>query len=224
VGWRGRHWVTEGGRPTAWAGAPAIIPPEDPTVALNMTADIQWMSFDLMRAVWAQLDNNGAITPERWRILHGYGIAMNNGRQNGFNDTEPHADYVTLYPKVRDASYSLPRYDKMQRTFQGSFITGQLDGNFIYCSPGIDAIDANGFSYKPGTPEAAVTLKKIIDNAWYSVAIGTGDPPYHFRSQWGKGWIVYPFILDRTVRFDASYFARWDEAYLPEPLKTYTPA
>lgn len=210
IGWRGLHAETEGGRKPAYVGAPAVIPDYYP-VALLMTKDIQLMSFDLMRHFCS------AITPERWRILHGYRTAMNNFPQNGFDGGTPHADFVNGL----DLMASLPRYDKC-RTFQGSFITGRLEGSLIWCQPGVDGIDARSFRYVPGTLAAAETLKQIIDRHWYSIAICTGDPPFHFRSQWGSGcMIAYPFIMDRLVAFEARFFAPWNETFLPDPLKSY---
>lgn len=202
TGWRGRHWLQENGRATAWAGAPAIIPPYSPTVALSMTKEIQLMSFDLMRHFCSVIDGN------KWRILHGYKVAMNNGSQNGFNGT-PHADFVNN----KDISASLPRYDKMQRVFQGTFITGSLQNNRILCIPGIDAIDAT----KP-----MPSIENIIERNWYTIATCTGNPPFHFRGQWGSGcWIAYPFILDRIVTYESKYFAEWNETFLPDPITIY---
>lgn len=203
VGWRGRHWLQENGRATAWAGAPAVIPPYSPTVALSMTKEIQLMSFELMKRFCLAVDGN------RWRILHGYKVAMNNGSQNGFDGSTLHADFVNNI----DTSTSLPRYDKMQRVFQGSFITGILEGDKIWCKPGIDAIDATN---------PLPTVDEIIKRNWFTVAICTGNPPFHFRPNWGNNcWIVYPFILDRPVSFEARYFAEWNETFLPNPVTVY---
>jgi hypothetical protein len=173
-----------------------------------MSEDIQWMSYDLMRHFCVN------VTPNRWRTLHGYNVAMNN--RTGFNGDTPFADYVNR----EDLDASLPRYDKMQRTFEGSFITGHLDGNLIWCEPGIDGINAVGFTYLPGTPEAADVLAEIIDKRWYSIAVCTGNPPFHFRANWG-GWIVYPFIFDRPISFESRFFQRWERDYLPAPLEVY---
>lgn len=203
IGFRGRHWLGENGRATAYVGAPAIIPPYSPTVALPMTKEIQIMSFELMKRFCPTMSGN------RWKTLHGYTVAMNNGSQNGYGDI-PHADYVNNI----DLSASLPRYDKMQRVFQGSFITGTLEGDgdkLLLCIPGIDAIDAT----KP-----MPTVDEIVDNNWYSIAVCTGNPPFHFRPAWG-GQIVYPFILDRPIYFEAKYFTSWNETFLPNPLKIY---
>lgn len=229
VGFRALHEV-EGGRvpePTnAVPFPPAVIPPYSPTVALNMTEAIQWMSYDLMRHFCS------AVTPTRWRILHRVAIAMNNGQANGFDGGTPHRDYINrkdLTAVKLNGSPDYPRYDKCQRTFEGSFITGVRDGNVIWCAPGIDAIDARSFKYPARTnvndaPTAAqkAILDSIIEHGWYSTAVCAADPPFHFRGQWGSGCvIVYPFILDRAVSYEAKFFEPWDETFLPDPVKVY---
>ena len=248
VGWRGLH-ETEGGRiPTQEIPSPpAVIPPYNPTVALEMTESIQWMSYDLMKHFC------DAASGQRWRILHRVGIAMNNGDANGYDGSIAHRDYVNgldLKAVKLNGSPDLPRYDKMQRTFQGSFITGKLgysvmiafmdalrlvrqtilaprktartfrssvqslsSNNIIWCTPGVDAIDAK----KP-----MPSVETIIDKNWYSVAVCAANPPFHFRGQWGSGCvIVYPFILDRPISFEAKFFTSWDETFLPDPIKVY---
>jgi hypothetical protein len=166
-----------------------------------MTDEIQWMSYELMRRFCPAVDG------PRWRTLHGSAVAMNNGTQNGYNETESHADFIN----GMDFAAPLPRYDKMQRLFQGSFFTGKRDGDLIWCVPGVDGIDAT----KP-----LPTIDEIVERNWYVVAVCTGSPPFHFRPTWG-GWIVYPFILDRLVAFEAKYFTTWDETFLPDPLTQY---
>lgn len=223
MGWRGTHYYTEGGREIP-PKMPSVIPAID-SRSVEMTRDIQLMSFDLMRAIWAQRGDPAVITGKRWVALHGAAVAMNNGAQNGYgvdrNGAEiPHTDYVSAYPNVINPTASNPQYDK-NRTFQGSFLTGRQEGAYLICTPGNDAIDANGFHYEPGTAEARKTLQDIIERRWFCIAIGAANPPYHFRAQWGAGWIVYPFILNKVVRFDVSFFARWEESYPPDPLTTY---
>jgi hypothetical protein len=140
----------------------------------------------------------------------------------------------------------------MQRTFQGSFLTGKLgysvavairdafrlaaslgqlsrrsvlalaNNNVIWCEPGVDAIDARNFTYNPGTPEAAITLQQIIEKRWISFGVAeTETVPFRLKDHWGEGWIVYPFILDRPVSFEARFFERWDADFLPNPLQSY---
>jgi hypothetical protein len=199
-------------------GSPAVVPPYTPTRILVMTKDIQLMSFDLMKH-FCKL-----ITPSRWRIAHTYNFAMNNGAEHGYDGGIAHPDYINNM----DVNAITPAaYDKMQRTFEGSFITGELLSNLIWCEPGRDAIDARGFSYIPGTPEAAVTLQEIIDKHRYSCAVGVGKDvpynPYRMREQWlaTNEFVVFPFILDRPVAYESKFFVPWDETYYPDPLKVY---
>lgn len=219
VGFRGLHAI-EGGRiPDQTLQSPEVIPPYSPTVALEMTRDIQLMSYDLAAHF------HPAIRADRtkWPIIHNRRYAMNNGTQNGYpapGDENPvlHADYVN----GRDLSYSLPRYDKMMRTFAGSLITGRLEGDLIWCEPGRDAIDARNFVYEPGTPEADAILQEILRRLLYSRAVADGERgPFRMGGHWGDGWIAFPFILDRPVSFEARFFAPWDETFYPEPLEIY---
>lgn len=211
---RGLH-VAEGGRRPNPLGSPGVIPPFNPTVALLMTRAIQLMSYDLMSHFHpaVRADSN------KWRIMHGYNVAMNNGA--GFDELgDPRVDHVN----GRDVGAPLPKYDKMQRTFAGSLITGKLEGNVIWCEPGIDAIDARGFTYQPGTPEAQAILGEILAKRWFSYAVAeTETGAFKIRGQWGEGIVVFPFILDRPVSYDARFFAPWDETFAPDPLKVYDP-
>lgn len=195
TGWRALHFA-EGGRRPEPLGSPGVIPPYNPTVKLEMTRDIQLMSYDLM----AHFHPAVAADRRKWESAHGWATAMNNG--TGYNDpNNPRRDYVTEYPNVVRPTASNPYYDKMMRAFQGGLITGTLNGysafsavmtvlglvrqgkirqslmamkpvnllapNLIWCMPGVDAIDARNFRYVPGTPEAAATLASIIAKRWY---------------------------------------------------------
>lgn len=217
VGWRCLH-KTEGGRDIPQTvnlpNPPAVVPPYNPTIKLKMTEAIQRLSYDLMRHFCP------GLTPSRWRTMHSDGLAMCNGfGYDAKKDPVPRRDYINK----RDLNVAdWPYYDKMQRTFQGSFLRGTLRDDLIYCNPGIDAIDARNFSYVPGTPEAAELLQTVIDKAWYSIAVNVGNPPFHFRPTWG-GFIAYPFILDRQVTFEAKFFESWESDELPDPLRIYNP-
>jgi len=201
VGWRGRHYVTENGRPTEWVGAPAIIPAfTDGSVI--MTEPIQRLSYELMKRFCPTMDGG------RWATMHGSFLAMCN--RTGFGDpNNPRRDYINGL----DLTAELPRYDKC-RTFQGSFITGRLEGNLIVCTPGVDGIDANA---------PLPTVDEVIAKHWYSVAINTGEPPFHWRPNWG-GVIVFPFIMRGVMKFESQFFAAWDSDVYPNPIVTYTPA
>lgn len=215
TGWRGLH-VVEGGRaiPTDVLAHPPAVIPDYTGQFTRMTKDIQWMSYDLQRHFCS------AVTKERWRDpLHSHAFAMTNkGAGFGYPGT-----ILRDYVNGRDLNaVAFPKYDKI-RTFQGSFITGVLEGSYIWCQPGVDGIDANGFTYVPGTPEAAATLQKIIDNhSLYSIAVAVGDPPFHIRAQWGTGCvIVFPFIFAQPVAYESRFFEPWDETFLPDPVKVY---
>jgi hypothetical protein len=187
IGWRGLHFIgREGARTHAQSG---VIPPFDPTIALEMTRDIQLMSYELM----AHFSPAVKADKEKWHTIHGYKVCMNNFAANGFDGGTAHPDYVNN----RDLNATNPlKYDKMQRTFSGSFITGRLEGNVIWCEPGKDAIDARNFVYEPGTPEASITLKSILDNHWYSYGVVETKQLFSAQDNWGMG-ILFSFILDR---------------------------
>lgn len=212
IGFRGLH-VAEGGRRPDPLGSPGVIPPFNPTISLAMTRAIQLMGYDLM----AHFHPAVKADSNKWRIMHGYNVAMNNG--TGFDEPgDPRVDFVN----GRDVFAPLPKYDKMQRTFAGSLITGKLEGNVIWCSPGVDAIDARNFSYIPGTPEAQTILGEILSKHWYSFAVAEYENSVvKMRGKWGDGIIVYPFILDRPVSFESRFFTAWDETFAPDPLKVY---
>jgi len=216
VGWRGLH-VVEGGRAPEPMPNPGVIPPYDPTIKLAMTKSIQLMGYDVM----AHFHPAVRADRNKWRIMHGGAVAMNNGPWNGYDHPkEPHplADYVNN----RDLSEPLPNYDKMQRTFAGSLITGRLEGNLIWCTPGVDAIDARNFVYQPGTPEAQATLGEILAKRWIGFGVAESETGvFKIRGQWGEGIIAFPFILDRPVAYEAKFFAAWDETYYPNPLLAY---
>lgn len=198
----------EGGRPAGVTPSmpypPAVIPPYTPTVSLSMTREIQLLSYELMDVFCT------GLTPERWRTAHTSDFAMTNGAQNGFDGGIPHPDYVNN----RDLTApDLTGYDKMQRIFQGSFVTGVLNGSFLTCRPGIDAIDAN---------EPLPPLPVILAKHWYVIATAVGNPPFYVRGHWG-GFLAYLFILDRPVSYEARWFAPWNETYYPNPVTIYTP-
>lgn len=213
VGWRALHKI-EGGRdiPTDVLPHPPAVVPDYTGASQPLTKDIQWMCYDLQRHFC------DTVTRERWRDpLHSHAFAMTN-KAAGFGYGVLLRDYIN---GLDLSATALPKYDKI-RTFQGSFITGVLEGNLIWCQPGVHGIDARGFTYVPGTPAAAATLQKIIDNQWYSIAVAVGDPPFHIRAQWGAGCvIVFPFIFSQPIAFNSAFFAPWDETFLPDPVKVY---
>ena len=197
VGWRGLH-LEEGGR-GAPAGMPAILPP-NAARALEMTDAIQRMSYDLARHFAPSIDGN------KWRAMHSYKVAMNNGAQNGFG-TSPHRDIINN----EDLSAPLPRYDKMQRSFAGTFIRGDAAGGVLYCTPGIHGIDAT----KP-----MPCIAEIVEKNWYVIACTSGIKIWNFPHGNGKP-VVYPFIFDRVISFPLEWFERWEQDTLPDYLRVY---
>lgn len=207
IGFRGLH-ILEGGRVPEAPKMPAVIPPID-QIALRMTREIQWMSYLLMQHFCPTL------TPQIWTGVHKWDTAMNNGKQNGYDGGYP----LRNYPKNEnlDSDY-WPSYDKMQRTFEGTFIRGELVGDRIICRPGIHGIDARA---------PLPTVETIVKNNWYVVAVNTGPDSNpgnvsHF-SQGGEYPIVYPFIFDRDIAFPAAFFGEWRSNELPNPVQIYTP-
>ena len=198
IGFRGLH-VPEGGR---WidTGDPAILNPVD-TIALPITESIQRMSYNLMRHF------NPSIDGQTWRALHGHYIAMTNRPQNGYDGGVLHSDYINN----RDLRELPPRYDKMQRSFQGSFIRGNVVNGELVCRPGIHGIDST--KHLP-------SINDIVSNNWYIRAVTAGNRIYNFPQ--GNGLpVVYPFIFDRPIRFPLQWFQTWNEEYLPNPLQFY---
>lgn len=192
VGWRALHMV-EGGRVVP-DGMPAVLSPINP-VALKMTANIQQLAYSLMVA------KNPYIDGEDWTKVHGYYTAWCNN--NGFgNNNDPRANFV-----LQQNKYSpLPKYDKMQRFMQGSFLTGVSEfsvmrmlaraGNLIRTARSAIRTDAlawmgavsglvaqNVIRCRPGVDgidsrQPFPSVQKIIDRNWfvYSVSVGKRDP------------------------------------------------
>lgn len=202
VGWRGKHYVSEGGREIPGYPQykyPAVIPAFNDG-AVIMTEEIQRMSFELMKRFCPTMDG------DKWRKMHRWNLAMNNG--NGFDN--PNGDLRRDYINGLDLTAEYAKYDKV-RTFQGSFRTATLNGNLITCTPGEDGID----STKP-----MPSIETIIAKRWYSIAVNVGDPPFHWRPEWG-GIIVFPFILNKPMTFEVEFFAPWDDTVYPDPIQTY---
>ena len=191
--------MAEGGR-TIPANMPSVIPPLE-TRALDMTQAVQRLSYDLM-LYFAPM-----LAKTTWRNCHRYDKAMNNGAQNGFDGGTPHADYINN----RDLTATLPRYDKMQRGFAGTFIRGVDIGTAIRVDPGIHAIDAT--RPLPGVQE-------IVERNWYVIAINNTATPSHW-AQGGGYPIVFPFIIDRAITFDKRFVKARSADYLPDPTKVY---
>ena len=112
VGWRALHRV-EGGRQDIPDGMPAVLPPVN-AAALKMTAAIQFMGYSLMQY------KNEFIDGDDWTKVHGHDVAWCNNQ--GFGDPGDKRANFILGQDLFDA---LPKYDKMQRLMQGSFVRGE---------------------------------------------------------------------------------------------------
>jgi hypothetical protein len=211
VTYDGYRWLhgAEGGRMPP-LGKPEINPPYE-TRALEITEQMQYMILDLMKLFCLP------ITPQKIRNLHRYDKAMTNFPQNGFDGGIPHSDHWNK----RDLTASLPRYDKMQRGFGGSFFRGIDEGELIKCVPGIHCIDA-----KAQMP----SVKTIVDNVWYVVAVSTGVKDAAQIDPFPQGYIdgimypiVFPFIADRAIYFEKKNAARWVSDELPNVTRIFNP-
>lgn len=187
---------------------PEVVPPIDVS-ALEMTEAIQRLSYSLMLRV------NTNIPSKTWRNLHRHDKAMNNGTQNGYDGGTPHADYINNLDKTA----SLPRYDKQQRGFGGSFFTAVDMGDRVRCDPGIHGIDARVVTMANWDVKA----EEAYQNGWYVTAVNINDDGTvisHFAQGMG-GAVVYPFIFNRPIYFWKSDIERWESDSLPDPLKIY---
>ena len=210
VGWRVLH-KDEGGHPRTPNGMPEVIPPVVQR-ALDMTKEIQEMSFNLMKHF------NKDITPKLWTNVHDGERAFTNfnGFGNGKQGGGPRANFITS----SDLSAPLPRYDKMGRLCGGMFVRGVQQGNELVCTPGKHGIDAN----KP-LPD----IQTIVDNNWYFFAIvwyqAKGKKPgyvSHFPAGKGSdGPVAIPFIFNMDVKFPIEYFEKWEADELPDSVKYY---
>lgn len=202
-GWRVLHKV-EGGWPNTPAGMPEVMPPMY-SIAIDMSSDIQMMSYELMHKL------NDQITGDLWRKVHSHDRAFTNKPQNGFDGGTPHADFVNMV----DLTTSLPRYDKAQRVCGGMFLRGVVNGSVLTCHPGIHGIDAN----KP-----MPSVQTIIENNWFVYAVSTGVNNEAVISHFpqGKGGpVAIPFIFSGLINFPLEYLEPWEADTLPDPLKIY---
>jgi len=200
-GWRSLHKI-EGGWQNTPPNMPEVMPPQYYD-KVEMTADIQRMSYELMRKI------NPSVTGNIWRNCHSDGRAMTNF--NGYIDKTggiPRADYINN----RDLTAPLPAYDKPQRLFGGSFVRGVAQNGRLICTAGIHGIDADA---------PLPSIDEIIKNHWYTVAVNVNSD-FTVMSDWSQGQgghIVFPFIFRGVIEFDLQYFERWDKDELPDPLK-----
>lgn len=113
VGWYALHRAA-GGRQDVPDGMPAVLSPINPVV-LKMTASIQFMGFDLMQS------QNEWIDGEDWSQVHKHDRAWCNN-QGFYKPGDPRANYIL----GKDLDSPLPKYDKMQRFMQGSFLRADV--------------------------------------------------------------------------------------------------
>ena len=203
-GWRVLH-KAEGGYQRNPATMPSVIPPI-PSVAIDMTEEVQHMSYDLM------VHFNDQITPNLWTKVHDGDRAFTNflgfGTRPGCGG--PRKNYI----KNEDMTYPLPKYDKAQRVCGGQFVRGIERGGMLVIRPGIDAIDAT---------KLMPSIETIVANNWYGFAVVVGPEGNegaisHFPQGQG-GPVAIPFIVDREISFPLAYFERWEGDTLPDPLK-----
>jgi len=201
VGWRVLH-KAEGGYDSNPLNMPSVIPPLN-FRAVEMTEEIQRMSFDLMKHF------NPAITPNLWTKVHDHDRAFTNF--NGFaKKGDPRRNYITNENKGKP----LPKYDKAQRLTGGQFVRGEVRGDKLVCIPGVHGIDAT----KP-----MPSIQTIVDNNWYMHAItlfSSASNVGHFPQ--GKGGpVVMPFIFAKEIEFSLDWVEKWESDELPDPLKMY---
>ena len=202
-GWRVLH-KAEGGYQRNPATMPSVIPPI-PSSSVDMTEEIQRMSFNLMAHFCP------SITTNIWNHVHSWDRAYNN--KLGF----PNAQGGSLrrdYINDTDRNAPLPAYDKAQRMTGGNFVRGIERGDLLVLQAGIHGIDAT----KP-----MPSIETIVANNWYVVSVNVGPVSNEGAvSYWaqGKGYpIVFPLIFAGEIVFPLSYFERWEGDTLPDPLK-----
>lgn len=209
TGWRGKHPFEPGGRAETPLSMPSILQ-ADNSIKLYMTESIQWLAFDLLEHFAPT-----TMTVKKYGAVYGDAVAMTN--KTGYGNT-PRANF----PAGENLTAELPAFDK-QRTFSGAFVTGTVVGTTLMCRPGVDAVDANGFSYVPGTENAKQTLQTVLEKHWYCIATANGgDRAFNFPHLLPHP-VVYPFILSRDSYWPLQWFAAWDDVVYPDPLKVYMP-
>lgn len=205
VGWRCLH-VAEGGY-LSDNGMPEIRPGwrnvdrRAEALAVKMTSGIQWLSYNINF-------HNTYYTKSRWRAVHTFQRAFTN--QNGFGDpTDPRVDYVN----GRDYGEEEPKLMKAL-ICGGMFIRGDVDGAWLVCRPGFHAVDA-------GT--VLPSVEEVMEKNWYFVATNQLNGNVSNFPQGGGKHVRMPYILREATSYPLRWFTRWEEDYLPDPLKIYLP-
>lgn len=201
VGWRCLH-QQEGGYPNP-DGMPVVRPSENASPVL-FTESMQRTSYQLNAF-------NPFFTGNKWRSVYDYKAAFTN--QNGFGDSgDPRADYINRL----DLTKPLPKLMKAI-ICGGMFIRGEVVGSNLVCYPGVHAIDAN----KPMPSVGEIMVKN-----WYYVATtanqrGDGTWAVNNFPQGGGQNVLIPYALREPVTYPLSWFRRWEEDFLPDPLRYY---
>lgn len=206
TGWRVLHWG-EGGYPNP-TGMPCVRPAIN-APAIPMNQKMQLLSYELNRM-------NLNYTKKNWRAVHGNTVAFTNG--NGFGKkNDPRADFVNRL----DMTKPLPKLMKAL-ICSGMFIRGDVVGNTLVCKPGVHGIDVN---------KTLPSVDDVVANNWYFTATTGGKSAVYNFPQGGGGPVLMPYFLKEPVAYPltsvedggykATWFARWNETFLPDPLKFY---
>lgn len=228
-GWYCLH-ASEGGYVNP-VGLPAIRPSLDAYPPVNMTKEIQWMSYNL---------NEGRITKAKWRALYGSTVALTNGQswyQKVCRDYVNGLDLNALdefgnpsLPKLMkglifggmfirgESQYSLTQAIKnivtMTRVksfsaFRKSFISALTLPNVLLVTPGIGAIDAH---------QPIPSIATIKEKNWYMQCVTSGDRIWNILGSTIP--LLAPYILNVPSRYPLEWFKPWNRNYLPNPLTT----
>lgn len=200
-GWRVLH-AAEGGYPNP-NGFPAVHPGDNANIPVQMTKEIQLMSYEL---------NEGRITKLKWRALYGSTVAFTNGQswyQRVCKDYVNNRDLLAM----EDDKPSLPKLMK-GIIMSGMFVRGDVirdEGkDWLEVTPGIGAIDAT---------KLLPTLQEIKDMGWYMRAITSADNPNNILGSTVP--LLVPYLLNAPTRYPLEWFEPWNEDFLPDPIKFY---
>ncbi len=203
TGYRVKH-VPEGGRPTP-DGMPCVNPSLN-IAGIPFNSAMQLMSWDLAYGF------NPGMRTDKWRVVYGGGVAFCNGQ--GFDMSgDPRADYVNS----RNLDKDLPKLMKAI-ICSGNFFTGQISGNELVMTPGVDAIDGT----KPMPSASEIVTKHWYFHATTARQTSTGWKVSNFPQGSGAPVLV-PYILREQARYPLQWFAPWNDFTLPDPLKIYHP-
>jgi hypothetical protein len=197
TGWRCLH-IVEGGYQSDPDGQPEVRPSFN-APSIEFTKSMQLLSWELM-------SRNSNITKNKWRVVYGNTTAFTNG-QGYFKSGDPRADWVNNI----DTQYRSPRL--MKAIICGGMF-GKWDriGDELIGVPGVHGIDAR----KP-----MPTVDEVLARHWYFTATTCKYPNVsHFPQGQGQP-VLIPYFLVEPTPYPLQWFARWDEEYLPDPIKLY---